>query len=166
MSKKLEIGDSVSRVSKVQIDGKDIGVAGDYVASKDGKVHIPYGSGIGGPDSVFPNYNFVLKGMYCYAEDSRSHFDDFIPVIMGNNPSTAKLSYSVPIRDVEGRMFTWCSTRTFQTLLDAEVCNVAATKYLINKKTPDLPAESDDGTYVLKATKSGSTITYSWVKEQ
>jgi len=117
------------------------------VKSKDGKVHIPYGSAIGGADSAFPNYNFVLKGIYAYAEDQHAHFDDFLPCIMGNNPSTAKLSYSVPIRDVEGRMFTWCSTRTFQTLLDAEVMNLAATKYVIKQevaKTAVLELASSD----------------------
>ena len=30
---------------------------------------------------------------------------------------------------------------------------------------PMLPGTSSDGTYVLKATKSGSTITYTWVLE-
>ena len=30
---------------------------------------------------------------------------------------------------------------------------------------PKLPGSSADGTYVLKATKSGTAITYSWVAE-
>lgn len=167
MSKKLEIGDSVSRVSKVQIDGEDVTAHG--VASINGKKHIPWGVGTSpGGDCLFPGYNFVLKSLYGYAEDASNHFDDNIPVVMGNDPATAEQSfkYSVPIRDGHGRMFTYCGTQKYHAELEYEVMNLGAVKYVINQKTPDLPAESDDGTYVLKATKSGSTITYSWVKEQ
>ena len=36
----------------------------------------------------------------------------------------------------------------------------------VNARDPALPGTSDDGTYVRKAIKSGSTITYTWVKEE
>ena len=46
--------------------------------------------------------------------------------------------------------------------------NEADTTDLVLRKEllPKLPSNSEDGTYTLKATKSGSTITYAWVKDE
>lgn len=43
--------------------------------------------------------------------------------------------------------------------------NVIAKTYALKSIAPELPSSSKDGTYVLKAVKSGNTITYSWVLE-
>lgn len=43
--------------------------------------------------------------------------------------------------------------------------NVITKTYALKSVAPELPSDSSDGTYVLKAVKSGDTITYSWVLE-
>lgn len=136
-------------------------VQGDYVLSNKGKKPIPNGQAIGGADSAFPEYNFVLGGCYQCAGDTTT--DWMRPIVMGNNPNTAEQSfkYSIPIRDGHGRLFAYCGTQKFQAELEYEVCNAGAVKYLINRKTPDLPSEATAGEYVLTATKdAGGNVTY------
>ena len=59
-----------------------------------------------------------------------------------------------------------CLDVLYQKNLGRQVVNNQDAIAAINVYAKPLPADSADGTYIYKAVKSGSTITYGWVKEE